>query len=567
MITKITIKNFKKLQNITFPLSQSVVIIGPNNSGKSTLFQALCLWEIGVTNYLAAYQKRDLDRKGYVTINRKDLLNSPISDARFLWRNKQVTSKNDSGGIEHIKLSVVIEGNTEGKSWICETEFTFSNAESMTCRITQGLSEINALFNGDQGVSFGFLQPMSGLATTEDKLTTGSIDRKLGEGRTAEVLRNICYDILYPETVRMRAEGDKRWEKLTIAVKIMFGTQLHKPEYIKVTGLILLEYTENGIRYDISSGGRGFLQTLLLLAYMYAHPQKILLLDEPDAHLEVIRQREAFQLLNRIADELGIQIIIASHSEVVLQEAADTSKVIALIENKATEINSPQLAKSIRKALTEIGWESFYLARLKGHVIYLEGATDFHMLLQFASKLKHPVLELLRFANVQYTSDNVPTTAINNFSTLKDMFPSLKGTALFDYLPNLQSNPKLNVYCWQKREIENYFARPNLLIKWAKLQTVKHKTFNVSILEQAMQKAITDLTAPIYLNDLKNTWWDTEKMTDNWLDKIFPEFYKNIHLPQSFYKRDYYQLIMIMQPSEIDSEINEKLDLLLKILK
>jgi predicted ATP-dependent endonuclease of OLD family len=152
----------------------------------------------------------------------------------------------------------------------------------------------------------------------------------------------------------------------------MFGTQLHKPEYIKVTGLILLEYTENGIRYDISSGGRGFLQTLLLLAYMYAHPQKILLLDEPDAHLEVIRQREAFQLLNRIADELGIQIIIASHSEVVLQEAADTSKVIALIENKATEINSPQLAKSIRKALTEIGWESFYLARLKGHVIYLE---------------------------------------------------------------------------------------------------------------------------------------------------------------------------------------------------
>src|SRR5580700_11435284 len=97
MITKIAINNFKKLEKISFELSESVVIIGPNNSGKSTLFHALCLWEIGVTYYLAAFQKKDLDRKGYVTLNRKDLVNSPISDARFLWRNKQVTRKNNSG--------------------------------------------------------------------------------------------------------------------------------------------------------------------------------------------------------------------------------------------------------------------------------------------------------------------------------------------------------------------------------------------------------------------------------------------------------------------------------------
>jgi len=78
MIASIAIKNFKKLENISFPLAQSVVLIGPNNSGKSTIFQALCLWEIGVTNYLKAYQKNDLNRKGAVAINRRDLLNSPI---------------------------------------------------------------------------------------------------------------------------------------------------------------------------------------------------------------------------------------------------------------------------------------------------------------------------------------------------------------------------------------------------------------------------------------------------------------------------------------------------------
>jgi len=61
MITQIKIKNFKKLDTISFGLSQSVVLIGPNNSGKSTIFQALCLWEIGIKNYIAAYKKGDLN--------------------------------------------------------------------------------------------------------------------------------------------------------------------------------------------------------------------------------------------------------------------------------------------------------------------------------------------------------------------------------------------------------------------------------------------------------------------------------------------------------------------------
>lgn len=104
MITRVIINNFKKLENVTFPVSQSLVIIGPNNSGKSTIFQALCLWEIGVRNYLLSKQKNDLDRRGFVVINRQDLLNSPISDARFLWRNKAVTEHSQDIKIQYVKF-------------------------------------------------------------------------------------------------------------------------------------------------------------------------------------------------------------------------------------------------------------------------------------------------------------------------------------------------------------------------------------------------------------------------------------------------------------------------------
>jgi predicted ATPase len=82
--------------------------------------------------------------------------------------------------------------------------------------------------------------------------------------------------------------------------------------------------------------------------------------------VKVIRQRETFQRINEIADETNSQILIASHSEIVLDEAADVSKIIALIENQAIPLNVPAKSQSInyiRKALTEIGWEKYYLAR------------------------------------------------------------------------------------------------------------------------------------------------------------------------------------------------------------
>jgi ABC-type cobalamin/Fe3+-siderophores transport system ATPase subunit len=406
MITSIKIENFKKLECVSFPTSSSVVLIGPNNSGKSTLFQALCLWEMGVRSYISAKQQGKLDAQKRATLNRKDLLNSPVEDAGFLWTGKD---------IHKAILSVELTGENEGNEWSCRAEFYYDNAESFSCELKTGLEEVTKLYNEGKGIHFGFLQPMSGISTSEDKLTQGSIDRKLGEGKTAEVLRNICYDILYPDIAsKYNPNAEDSWEKLCAAVKSMFGASLELPEYIKSTGLIRLDYTENGVRYDISSGGRGFLQTILLFAYIFANPNTVLLLDEPNTHLEVIRQREVFQRINKIASETNSQIFIASHSEVVLEEAAEASKVIALIENQAIPLNASSKSQSVRyikKALTEIGWEKYYLAKAKGHVLYLEGSTDREMLCEFASKLKHKVEPLLRSANVHYTANNVPHTA------------------------------------------------------------------------------------------------------------------------------------------------------------
>ncbi|WP_428662276.1 ATP-dependent nuclease [Runella sp.] len=565
MITKITINNFKKLGKISFPFAQAVVIIGPNNSGKSTVFQALCLWEIGVTNFIAAHKTKKLNKNGAVTLNRQILTNSPIANARFLWKDQKV-AYNENGKQQAIKLEVTIEGDDEEKKWLCKAEFHYYNEESFSCKVVSGLEEVKQLYDNGKGLHFGFLQPMSGISTTEDKLTAGSIGRKLGEGKTAEVLRNICYEILYPETQKFTSsDSEQKWQKLRAAVKLMFGADLQKPELIKATGLIQLDYIENNIRYDISSGGRGFQQTLLLFAYMFANPNTVVLLDEPDAHLEVIRQREVFQQINRVATETSSQIIIASHSEIVLNEASQAAKVIALIENQAIELN-PDNKKHLLKSLTEIGWEKYYLARAKHHIIFLEGSTDREMLLTFANKLQHPVESKLRLANIDYTDDNVPNTAVKRYEALKAIFPELKGIALFDKIDkNIKDIKILKIVCWRKRELENYFAKPDILLRHAQLLHTKYQYLPAQKLAKAMTDAISNFTVPAYLNDLKNDWWNTAKLSDDWLDLIFPEFYKRLGFPQNIYKnnkRDYFELIKLLKPDEIDPEIKEKLDIL-----
>lgn len=556
---------------MSFDLTPSTVLVGPNNSGKSTVLQALCLWEIGVKHFIKAYQSKDLNKNGNVTINRRDLLNSPISDARFLWKDRRVSKKKEKGVLQ-IPISIELQGQDEGNPWTCRAEFVFYNTESFSCKILLGLNHMIRLYEAGRGIHFGFLQPMSGISTVEFKFYRGAIDKQLGEGKTAEVLRNICHEVLYPETPLRNAADtpEERWKKLCRAMKEMFGAELLKPEFIKSEGSIKLEYKENNIRYDISSGGRGFLQALLLFAYMYANPRTVLLLDEPDAHLEVIRQRGMFQRINEVARDTESQLLIASHSEVVLNEAADASSIVALIEHRVIPLNASTGKQSIayiRRSLTEIGWDKYHLALSKGHVIYLEGSTDLQMLLAFANKLRHPVEELLRLANVQYTSDNVPGTAIKNFMSLKVIEPNLRGLALFDHLDNLQDNPKLKVICWRRRELENYFASPELLIRHARTLHEEYPTRSPKSLEETMRETVSDYTLPVYLKNRDDAWWSDAKLSDDWLDKIFPAFYDRlgINVGKNF-KQAYYQLITLMEPKEIPDEIREKLDALYEVL-
>ena len=50
MITKLTLRNFKSVGDQIYDFTQFNLLVGRNNSGKSTVLQALAIWQFCVDN-------------------------------------------------------------------------------------------------------------------------------------------------------------------------------------------------------------------------------------------------------------------------------------------------------------------------------------------------------------------------------------------------------------------------------------------------------------------------------------------------------------------------------------
>jgi hypothetical protein len=87
MLTRLRIKNFKRFPDADVELGQTGVLIGPNNSGKTTALQSLGLWYVGLRKWNEEYKAKTAPvQQPGVTINRRDLVAIPVPVANLLWR-------------------------------------------------------------------------------------------------------------------------------------------------------------------------------------------------------------------------------------------------------------------------------------------------------------------------------------------------------------------------------------------------------------------------------------------------------------------------------------------------
>ena len=560
MLTKLICRNFKNFEEVEIELGNPVVFIGPNNSGKTTALHALALWEIGLKRWNEYRRRRPQSRRRRgITVNRRALISVPVPDAKLLWHNLQIRNVQ-----ENVRIDIIVEGVTASEGWTCGLEFDYANPESFFCRPLR-LSEADGKVSEQMPVpedvanlNVAFLPPMSGLAANETRLDTGAINVRVGEGRTAEVLRNLCHQIVQEN------EDSRKWDTICQQIKDLFDVQLVKPDYIVERGEIEMSYRDrSGIVLDLSSSGRGLQQTLLLLAYIVAHPGSVLLLDEPDAHLEILRQREIYQMLTQLAKEHNSQIIIASHSEVILNEAAGRDMVIAFLGRPHRIDRKSQVLKSLR----DIRFEQYYQSQQTGWVLYLEGSTDLAILQAFAEKLGHPAQDILKRPFVHYVG-NQPKKVLDHFGGLREVKTDLVGFCLFDRLKSGFLTPLgLEGHIWKQREIENYLCHEEMLMAWAE-EEGKQQTEGPLFASQwrsVMEETIIDIKDELERASEASPWSPDTKVSDDFLDPLFESFYKKLGLENLMRKTNYHTLVQYVPADQIDPEVSEVLDGILEI--
>ena len=115
-------------------------------------------------------------------------------------------------------------------------------------------------------------------------------------------------------------------------------------------------------------------------------------------------------------------------------------------------------------------------------------------------------------------------------------------------------NSDLQEIMWQRREIENYLPILSVVERYLEKQGG-----DLSLIRELM----SDYMPPIAKKDKRESWWFDTKMSDDFLDKIFRQYFQRLKQPVSLMsKSNYYELALLSEPNELDGEVLEKLDAL-----
>ncbi len=584
----IEIENFKRFgDKQRIELQHPAVLIGPNNCGKTSAIQALALWSQAVRTWYDARKDSAAKKRTGAAINRLNIVAVPVQRTRFFWHNTQVRTGN-----QNIEMVLTVGVEYQGKVVALPMRFRNDGDELVYCSPENEVSTNLDLMAHAASIKVELLYPMSGLETEEPLLQPGRIDVLLGQGQTAQVLRNLC--------LLVARDSPDDWSRIRQLMQRLFKMQLLEPKET-ARGSIELQYRQGKVKetLDVSSSGRGFQQMLLIFAYLYSHKNSVLLVDEPDAHLEILRQKQVYVLLRDIASENGSQVVMVTHSEVILGEALDTNLTL-LLDGQADDLAKKQ---DIGNSLKHFGAEHYVKARERGYVLYVEGSTDVDMLRALAERSGHPVAQIWdERINSFYVQNNYPDQTLEaelerveggfgitpkaHFNGLRNLLPQLQGVAILDNDSGKSRQSELSaplrIAYWKRYEAENYFVTPALLRKYA-LQHYPSEDLFVSETQVAIDDVLDALALSQVFDgvladfdvwkrqldaDAAQLIWASkteQKKLSIFAEEFFRQLANRLGGQMLLTKGELHRLVAYAEPDSIVPEVKEKLDLLLEL--
>ena len=528
MINKVIINHLKKFEGQEFEIPPHLVVGGPNNSGKTTLLQAIGAWaEI-------AFQWRennpDLAREDdgnypSTNLNLARFYSIPLADFDHLWKDKNVQKP----------ASIWLHTD----QWKIGFEILYGEKELAAIRPVKDVRENDLENYVKEPMIPVYIPPLSGVELNEPPYGTQEvINQRLAQAKPGDVLRNLLLTV---------GKNEKKWAKLQGVVQSFFGYELEMPS---PGAQILARYRHSSQDqfYDLSSAASGFLQVLMIYAVLLAREAPVLLIDEPDAHLHLLLQDKMYRDLYDFSQETQSQLIIATHSERLINAATESD--LRLLADGLHKIpDKRKLVYTLELENAEI-----LLAKTEPGILYTEGPTDVDILREWARVLEHPSLSFLEKPFWRETAkDRGKRPAVGHFANMRLLVPDFCGVELCDGDKKKSGNSSetpngMQRLFWERYEIESYLLHPESVSRYVESKTSARDA------EKAKRYMEKQLPSALYENPFELPAILSGAKAKDVLSKIFQEaglLEKEV---------DFYKIAAQMTRAEIHPEVVEKLD-------
>lgn len=428
-ISKITLKDFKAYADtVTIEVNKQFnVIIGENNIGKSTIFEALLLW------------KKCYDET--LTSNKRDFYSQSVQlyisfDELYFLR---ITKDEDLfyGSKRTCEIAIEFKEDDGSACYTLGFSLTKPSIENSYIRLSRKDTAEFLWFKDSlesqniKLVDFLFIQqtePVAKVLAKEPYMYPGQIKKKIEKGKSHEVLRNkIISCDLGVLTQRMKSVLECEFE-----FKTPPRTEREKAEYINL--LVI----QNGKRLDVGLQGSGFLQVAEIFSSIAImdNALNILLIDEPDSHISPRIQNNLLKCIKEIAN---VQVFVISHNDNFVSEVQPNEVIFVNSENKGNGIINALNDVNIDALHSALGGVITGLTRLQKskRVIFVEGEDDISYLKSMNEALKSIGSDkCIDFSKVSFWyirgKDDLKLKVMANKQLLSQAVPNCKYAAIFD---------------------------------------------------------------------------------------------------------------------------------------
>lgn len=416
-ISKLSIKNFKCYNEAEINFDPNFnLIIGENNSGKSTIFDALRLWQLAFQKFLkdrTNNQSSSFYASQFFSFTIDDISFLRILDFQNLFKNK---SKKDfeitltiSDGTNETILPIFFIKTTKGQV----LNFQLCKEPNQRPDISKKISDLLSIPLGSDFKEiflFTYINPIFLLPNKEPQYSKGYIVNKLRESKANEIIRNLLYAIS-PERKKIKKEiKEDKLIEIENTIKnilniddISFSKRLEDEDsYIKIFSKNEVLKTEVEIN-QLGSGTINVLNILSVLAYGDYEQFKlnVLMLDEPDSHLHFNHQHRLYKYLEKVSQENNKQIFIITHNSTLISQfdkvlflEKDRKKIIPIQLEEYLESHLKKIDENHYNVMKELSEAKKEKEKLEGAlkendkpIIFCEGTTDVSILKKAFEKL------------------------------------------------------------------------------------------------------------------------------------------------------------------------------------